>query len=163
MYAKVTILNKEELFNSLVSDLDKYIDTFLKEGIRITQPLVHNLAVEAIDNFYNSYHSIYYFDRTENLKKNSFKSICEYTGTGALVGVEINGENMSAYESGVNPSSVVGWSWSSGAHGYPGFGGTQRTFPPISMLQIAVGRAGQNILRQANQKAQSQKYKILKF
>lgn len=163
MNLRVTVLNKEELISLLTADINKYINMFLKTGIELAKPIVESLSEEAIENFYNSYRSIYYYDRTGNLRNNSFFSICELSGSGAFVGVEISGAKMSEYESGINPSSVVGWTWFGGSHGYPGYAGTHTSFPPISMLQIAIGQAGQDVLKKANKKAQAQRYRVLKF
>lgn len=163
MKLNVTIINKEELNSLLVQDLDRYIDNFVKYGIEIAQPLIEQYTKEAIESFYGSYRSIYYYDRTGNLKNNSYQSIVEQTGTNVLVGVEISGANMNEYESGVSPSSVVGWTWSQGAHGYPGYPGTQFTYPPISMLEMAIGNIANTVKNKAMLYAQQQKYNVIRF
>lgn len=163
MNIRVTITNKEELRSMLIADLDKYVDSFLRAGIRNAQPIMEELAKEAIANFYNSFRSIYYYDRTGNLQNNSYSSICESTGSGMFVGVKISGEGMGGYASGVDPGKIVGWAWGKGAHGYPGYLGTQFTFPPISMLQMAVGDVGKQILREATDNARNQNYRVLRF
>lgn len=163
MKLKVTIINKEELASLLTADIEKYMDHFVKVGIRIAGPQILQFTEEAINQFYGAYHSIYYWDRTGNLQNNSFSPICETVGASTLVGVEISSANMSGYESGISPDKIVGYTWFKGAHGYPGYPGTHFSYPPLSMLEMAVGSIALQTQREAMQSARSQKYNVLRF
>ena len=150
---------------ALIKDLKKYMYTFADEYCHEAATEITKIAKYAIEQFYNDYSPDYY-DRTYDLRENSYSRYYHNNGRAIYGGVRINSEKMQPYNRGskweTNPFEVASFAWH-GWHGNPIR--NIYTTPPLDIVKE--GASKQEFLNKLREKAENvaknQEYSILKF
>lgn len=151
--------------NAIKKDVEKYLKTFAKTYADEASKELTNAASNKIGQYYKDYTPKYY-DRTDDLLKNSFSKYTHNNGRKYYGGVLINSEKMQSYHND-KAYTVAFNSWVEGYHGDPtGYGGKFepiRTTPPLNMLlDTFENKDFRNKIKAiASKKAKSQKYYYL--
>ena len=156
----------------LEDDIIKYMRTFSKAYAKEGSKQITKKAQSCIEMFYRDYTPKYY-DRTYDLKNNSYVPYYHDNGKAYYGGVRITADFMSPYYSGgimnhtyTEPITIAQLAWH-GWHGDPtGYNGRFepiRTTPPLDVLTDFVhNETFLNFMyKYAENKATKQKYKYL--
>lgn len=158
------------------SDCKSYYNEFAKAYGRSAQRNYTDAAREAIEQFYADYAPKYY-ERTNDLRFNSYQPYYENKGSHIYGGVRLTPEAMQDYVSsydvdgsgrvigvGVTPKEEVFYrTWYEGLHGYTMTGEPIVTTPPINILKERLSDVSLQDLLYSDGKAaaQSKKYSLL--
>lgn len=148
----------------LENDIKRWMKTYAEAYCKQAAIELTETAKHAIQKFYDDYNPRYY-DRTDDLKDNSYSLYYHNNGKRIYGGVKISAANMSDYKNGTTADDVVGWTWFEGKHGfydhdmdYPIF-----TYPPINIVKEK--RNDPAFLKKldnlATKEAQKQSYDVL--
>lgn len=149
---------------SLEKDLQKWVKTYAEAYCRQAALELTETAKYAIQKFYDDYNPRYY-DRTYDLRDNSYSLYYHNNGRKIYGGVRISAINMQDYKNGTSADDVVGWTWFEGKHGfldhdmdYPIY-----TYPPINIVREKRDDAAflQKLTDYATKEAKKQSYQIL--
>ena len=156
----------------LEEDILKYMKTFSKEYAKEGSKQITKKAQSCIEMFYRDYTPKYY-DRTYDLKNNSYVPYYHDNGKAYYGGVRITADFMSPYYSGgimnhtyTEPITIAQLAWH-GWHGDPtGYNGhfePIRTTPPLDVLTDFVNNKSflDLMYKHADNVATKQKYKYL--
>lgn len=149
----------------LEDDIQKYLYTFADAYCRDARVEITKMAKYAIEQFYQDYTPNYY-DRTDDLKNNSYTPYYHNNGKAIYGGVRINSEKMKPYQPGTksetDPFEVASFAWH-GWHGDPIRG--IYTTPPLNMVKEMMKESNflNKIQTNAERVATSQEYSILQF
>lgn len=158
----------------LEEDIIKYMKTFSKVYTQEGAKQITNKAQKSINMFYNDYTPKFY-DRTYDLKNNSYVPYYHDNGKIFYGGVRITSDFMSPYYSGgimsksyTDPFTVaqLGWhGWHGDPTGYNGRFDPIRTTPPLDVLTDFVHNETflDLMYKYAEKKATKQKYKYLQI
>lgn len=149
----------------LEEDIDLYVKTFAKAYAHEAAKEITKLAQLAIQRFYDDYTPRYY-NRTDDLLKNSYKPYVHNNGRAIYGGVVVTHKNMDEYRgAGISTEEIANATWRWGCHGYEKRELDRRinTFPPFTMVQMAAGDQDfqKMIFDRAQHVALRQKYKVL--
>ena len=151
----------------LEKDLKKYGECFCRTYANKAADEITKFAKVAIEQFYNDYSPLYY-NRTDDLKNNSYFRYYKDNGKTVRGGVRISSKNMKDYVNGNQITSaydVATWTWLHGYHGYLRHDPMQRiyTFPPVVMVEMAIGDPvfQQKLIDTASNKAKKLNYSVL--
>lgn len=149
----------------LEQDVEKYLRTFAKVYCRNAQVEATKMAKYAIKQFYKDYKPDYY-DRTFDLRDNSYSPYYHDNGMRIYGGVRINSDNMQPYNRGTkyetDPFEVADVAWH-GWHGVPIRG--IYTTPPLDIVKQMMAEENflYKIRNNAESAAKSQSYTYLRF
>ena len=155
----MAVLNQDKL----EKDLRKYLKIFAETYCKEASKELTKTAKNAIQQFYKDYTPNIY-DRTEDLKNNSYKPYYHYNGRTFYGGVRITSENMSPYQpssqSPTDPFEVASFAWN-GWHGHPIR--CIYTTPPIQIVKEKKEdkKFLEELKSKATKEAQKQNYEIL--
>lgn len=158
----MAVLNQKVLEN----DIQKYLYTFADSYCRDAEVEITKMAKYAIKQFYEDYTPNYY-DRTDDLKNNSYTPYYHNNGKAIYGGVRINSDKMQPYQRGTkyetDPIWIAGWAWEQGYHGHPIR--QIQTTPPLDMVRgmMKESKFLNKIQTNAERVATSQEYSILQF
>lgn len=142
---------------ALREDISKYLKTYARSYAKGAADAGPKLAKNAIQAFYDSYNPQRYL-RVDNLKRNSFSRYYHDNGNVVYGGVRIHSDAMNDYAEGNwDKFQVASETWLRGRHGYI------YTFPPVSMVKIALGQLSTTLQKKAEKEALNQKYNVLTF
>lgn len=174
---------------ALIADVELYLKTYAKTYTQDAAEQFTDAAKQTIiDVFYGQYDPMYY-DRTDDLKNNSYYKYHHDNGSTMYGGVIISDRDMSDYvntwhaydiakgtfgeslenthdiTSITSSSKVVSWTWTKGYHGYTGGNPSNAiyTFPPIAALEMKIGEIIPKLQNNASKVAKSQQYSVLQF
>ncbi|WP_346961244.1 hypothetical protein [Clostridium sp.] len=152
--------------NLLREDIRKYLRTFAESYCRDAEREITKMAKYAIENFYSDYSPIYY-DRTFDLRDNSYESYYKDNGSIVYGGVRIYSDKMRDYKSS-NAFEVanLGWhGWHGDKDGYKGHFSPIYTRPPIAMVRQWMNNRNflYTITKKAESKAKKQNYNYISF
>jgi len=156
---------------SLGNDIRQYLKAFATRYAQEGAKEITALAGPAIQSYYDQYAGYKkYYNRTEDLLKNSYVRYYHNNGRAVYGGVAINAQHMQDYGSGKYKTAkekVAEWAWLKGYHGYLNHDINDRiyTFPPFAMLQQAVeyNKIPEKAAARAEKYASSLKYKVLRM
>lgn len=168
----ISYINKK----ALEKDVEKYLKTFAEAYADTAANEITKFAQQAIQRFYDHYTPKYY-DRTDDLKKNSFSKYKHNNGRQYYGGVRISTHNMSPYVVGglnnrrfIDPFYIARPAWEKGIHGSENgingrYSAHRDAIPPLEVLQKEVDKLQfrkkiENIARNA---AKKQQYQFLRF
>lgn len=156
----------------LENDILKYMRTFSKAYAKEGEKQITKKAKYCIEKFYSDYSPIYY-DRTYDLKDNSYVSYYHDNGKTFYGGVRITSDFMNPYYSGgimnhkyTDPIVIaqLGWhGWHGDPSGYNGRFEPIHTTPPLDILRDFINNQSffNSMYKYADKKTSKQKYKIL--
>lgn len=160
-------INKDVMKN-IRNDVEKYLKTYAKESSKYAAKKLTEKAQYCMEYFYNDY-SPKYYDRTYDLRDNSYSLYIHNNGNVYYGGVKISSDNMSPYYSSfskVNTSDYtdpiiiaqLGWN---GYHG--NFEPVHTTPTPLEMLKeyFYSNEFHDDVKEYASKKAKEQSYKYL--
>lgn len=167
--------NKVDMnLSGIKADVKKYLKTYAEAYAKEASKQLTDKAGLCIEMFYRDYTPIYY-NRTYDLRNNSYVSYFRNTGKAYYGGVRITSEFMSPYYSGgimnhasTDPIIVAQLAWH-GWHGDPtGYNGRFqpiRTTSPLDVLQDFSKNTNfiKTVENHAEKVALSQSYKYLQF
>lgn len=168
----ISYINKK----ALEKDVEKYLKTFAEAYADTAANEITKFAQQAIQRFYD-YYTPKYYDRTDDLKKNSFSKYKHNNGNQYYGGVRISTYNMSPYVVGglnnrrfIDPFYIARPAWEKGIHGSENgingrYSAHRDAIPPLEVLQKEVDKLQfrkkiENIARNA---AKKQQYQFLRF
>lgn len=163
----------EEFERDLKNECRKYLTTFAIEYCSKAADELTNTAKYAIEEFYRDYNPNWY-DRTNNLKDNSYKRYYKNHGKRVIGGVYIGSDYMDNYykktKNGLierDPFLVASTAWESGLHGIYGWhteDGKNGVVPiDIVNKKMKDKKFLENLEESAYKKAMSQNYEILSY
>lgn len=126
--------------NKLMDDLRLYLKTYAEEYCKEGAKEITAMAAMAIQSFYNNYTPEYY-DRTEDLLKNSYSLYYHNNGNTIYGGVKISSINMQPYVgAGISQYDIAYSAWTKGLHGFENRDSNMRihTFPPVAMIEMEI-------------------------
>lgn len=150
----------------LREDIRKYLRTFAESYCKDAEREITKMAKCAIEEFYSSY-SPRYYDRTFDLRDNSYEPYYKDNGKVIYGGVRISSDNMRDYKN-ANAFEVaeLGWSgWHGDSSGYGGKFEPIHTRAPISMVKQWMSNKNflYSIKKKAGENARKQSYNYLSF
>lgn len=157
---------------ALRADVEKYLTTYARTLADSAAEEFTQAAKDVISSVYYGGYSQKYYNRTDDLRNNSYKKYKKNNGSTFYGGVKITSEAMSDYtniwggkQSTTSADTVLSWAWGEGYHGYLGGDPSNRiqTFPPISALEMEAGMLIPSLQSKANSVAKSQGYSVLQF
>lgn len=161
-------LNVKDLENDILKYMKNFSKAYAKEG----EKQITIKAQNCIKKFYNDYSPIYY-NRTYDLRDNSYVPYYHDNGKAFYGGVRITSDFMSPYYSGgimnysyTDPIIIaqLGWhGWHGDPTGYNGKFNPIHTTPPLNMLTNFINNKSflDSMYKYADKKASKQKYKVL--
>ena len=152
------------LEKDLERDLEKWIRTYAEAYCKKAAIELTETAKYAIQKFYNDYTPKYY-DRTFDLRDNSYSLYYHNNGRKIYGGVRISADKMQDYKDGTSAVDVVGWTWFEGRHGFRGRDVDYPiyTYPPINIVKEKRDDASflRELTNHATKEAKKQSYSIL--
>lgn len=168
----ISYINKK----ALEKDVEKYLKTFAEAYADTAANEITKFAQQAIQRFYDNYTPKYY-DRTDDLRDNSFSRYKHNNGRQYYGGVRISTHNMSPYVVGglnnrrfIDPFYIVQPAWEKGIHGSAS--GIDGRYPVIqdkqSPIDYILGKMNeerfQDDIKQVGYNAAiKQQYQLLRF
>ena len=168
----ISYINKK----ALEKDVEKYLKTFANAYADAAANEITKLAQQAIQRFYDNYTPKYY-NRTDDLKDNSFSRYKHNNGRQYYGGVRISTHNMSPYVVGglnnrrfIDPFYIAQPCWEKGIHGsasgidgrYPVIRDKQS--PKTYLLNKMDDKRFQDNIKQVGYNAAiKQQYQLLRF
>ena len=160
---------------ALRSDVEKYVTTY---AIEYSNRAAEEFTKEAKDVISIAYYDQYspdYYDRTDDLRNNSYYKYKKKKGDTYYGGVIISSRDMSDYinswsvlgNTTITPAAnVVEWAWGEGYHGYKNGNPGNPIYtspPPLFVLWNKLQIKAQELQDEAESIAKSQSYAVLKF
>lgn len=150
--------------NEIEKDLKKWVKTYAEAYCRKAAIELTKTAKYAIQKFYDDYKPRYY-DRTFDLKYNSYALYYHNNGKKIYGGVRISADKMQDYKNGTSANDVVGWTWFEGRHGFLGHDIDYPiyTYPPINIVREKCDNPIflKELTNYATKEAKKQSYSIL--
>lgn len=157
----------------ITRDVIKYLSVYSEQCVRIATEMLREKAAEAMKRFYDDYDPIYY-NRTYDLKDNSYKTFYKKNGNRYRGGVIVCPDNMSPYASSygtgakeVDPMEILQLGWH-GFHGHPSNGVSRMSPNPLDIMnEIYDGKKTEwfmsTVQSKAKDIAQRQSYECISF
>ena len=158
---------------ALRQDLQKWMRIYAEAYCKQAAREITEMASEAIDKFYRDYapkdgKKPLYYNRTEDLLKNSYSPYYHDNGRAIYGGVRISSANMQPYKgAGISQYEIASTAWLEGLHGFRNHNPSDGilTFPPIDM--VLSGMQNRSFLNRLNktgsETAKKQTYSSFKF
>lgn len=170
---KIEAKINKDVMKDIQADVKKYLETYARESSKYAAKKLTEKAQYCIEQFYKDYSPDYY-DRTYDLRDNSYSPYVHNNGRVYFGGVRISSDDMSPYYSGfskVNTSDYtdpiviaqLGWH---GYHGHPVAYGNFKpiiTPAPLGMLKeyFQSDEFNDGVREYATKKAKENEYKYL--
>lgn len=136
---------------ALQKDIKKYLKTYAEAYCKQAAKEITQMASYAIQKFYDDYTPRYY-NRTDDLLKNSYSPYYHDNGKAIYGGVRISSANMQPYKgAGISQYEIASTAWLDGLHGFRHHNPSDwiLTFPPVDM--VLSGMQNRNFLNRLNE------------
>lgn len=151
---------KDVKTSELYKDLKKYTMAFAKEYVQVGADELTREAQNAMNMFYGDYSPIYY-NRTDDLRSNSYSKYIHNNGRYYYGGVKISADGMSPYYHGQGESVPASMIANMGWHGW--HGPMIQTAPPLDYLTELLQSIEEKATEKATKLAEGLSYSVIEF
>lgn len=153
---------------AIQADVEKFVKIYCSTGARITADIFTKIASLTIQEFYNDY-SPKYYDRTFDMRDNSYKKYLHNNGRSYTGGVRISPNSLDSYKrtpgpnypyGQSNPTSIFYGVWYDGYRG-PHANSSESPLDKLIRNTVDSPHLVEEICTQARRMAASSGYKVI--